>query len=142
MNSIVSRNLKPNKLISVPDDRKWQRHAKEGHLRKAILALVESHHRISFHHLQEKLSPYFPARGHAHLEIRGVVVWIHLSKDLANALAGLIHRRAILLVPGDPDSIYGVSVAEGAFCDFTNFRRLAFCGPTKFGVSRWARHAV
>jgi hypothetical protein len=37
---------------------------------------------------------------------------------------------------------YVVSVAEGAFCDFTNFRRLAFCGPTKFGVSRWARHAV
>ena len=37
---------------------------------------------------------------------------------------------------------YEVFVAEGVFCDFTNFRRLAFCGPTKFGVSRWARHAV
>ena len=35
-----------------------------------------------------------------------------------------------------------VFVAEGMFCDFTKFRRLAFYGPTEFGVSRWARHAV
>jgi hypothetical protein len=43
---------------------------------------------------------------------------------------------------GASGQTYVVSVAEGAFCDFANFRRLAFCGPTKFGVSRWARHAV
>jgi len=35
-----------------------------------------------------------------------------------------------------------VSVAEGMFCDFAKFRRLAFYGPTEFGASRWARHAV
>jgi transposase len=37
---------------------------------------------------------------------------------------------------------YGVFVAEGMFCDFTNFRRLTFCGPAEFGMSRWARPAV
>ena len=35
-----------------------------------------------------------------------------------------------------------VFVAEGTFCDFAKFRRLAFYGPAEFGVSRWARHAV
>ena len=42
----------------------------------------------------------------------------------------------------DPAGRYVVFVAEGMFCDFARCRRLAFCGPTKFGVSRWARHAV
>jgi hypothetical protein len=35
-----------------------------------------------------------------------------------------------------------VFVAEGMFCDFAKFRRLAFYGPTEFIASRWARHAV
>ena len=37
---------------------------------------------------------------------------------------------------------YVVFVAEGMFCDFAKFRRLAFYGPTEFIASRWARHAV
>ena len=55
---------------------------------------------------------------------------------------------------GNPASDYGVRrdgqvldffvvfVAEGAFCEFAIFGWLAFCGPSRFGVSRWARHAV
>ena len=45
---------------------------------------------------------------------------------------------------GDPDVAfyYVVFVAEGTFCDFAKFRRLAFYGPTEFIASRWARHAV
>ena len=38
--------------------------------------------------------------------------------------------------------VYVVIVAEGMFCDFAKFRRLAFYGPTEFSASRWARHAV
>jgi len=38
--------------------------------------------------------------------------------------------------------LYVVFVAEGTFCDFAKFRRLAFYGPTEFIASRWARHAV
>ena len=39
-------------------------------------------------------------------------------------------------------SRYVVSVAEGMYCDFAKFRRLAFYGPTEFSVSSWVRHAV
>jgi len=42
----------------------------------------------------------------------------------------------------DEQWTYVVSVAECTFCDFAKFRRLAFYGPTEFGASRWARHAV
>jgi hypothetical protein len=44
--------------------------------------------------------------------------------------------------PARPGSLYVVFVAEGTFCDFAKFRRLAFYGPTEFIASRWARHAV
>jgi len=40
------------------------------------------------------------------------------------------------------DQTYVVFVAEGTFCEFAIFGQLAFGGPTKFGVSRWAKHAV
>ena len=44
--------------------------------------------------------------------------------------------------PWNPGTRYIVFVAEGTFCDFAKFRRLAFYGPTEFIASRWARHAV
>jgi hypothetical protein len=37
---------------------------------------------------------------------------------------------------------YLVFVAEGTFCDFAKFWRLAFYGPTEFSASRWARCVV
>jgi len=37
---------------------------------------------------------------------------------------------------------YIVFVAEGTFCDFAKFWRLAFYGPTEFSASRWARCVV
>ena len=43
---------------------------------------------------------------------------------------------------GSGTTAYVVFVAEGTFCDFAKFRRLAFYGPTEFIASRWARHAV
>ena len=59
-----------------------------------------------------------------------------------DAFNNLIFRISLSLPGGFSGDCYVVFVAEGTFCDFAKFRRLAFCGPTKFSVSRWARHAV
>ncbi len=64
--------------------------------------------------------------------------------DLCNSY--LTYKKAALasqeITPRTFQEYYVVSVAEGTFCDFVKFRRLAFYGPTELGASRWARHAV
>ena len=55
-------------------------------------------------------------------------------------------KQGMILTPSSGRNLgplaYVVFVAEGTFCDFAKFRRLAFYGPTEFIASRWARHAV
>jgi len=68
------------------------------------------------------------------------IQFMGLLFDLVPPLRHVIWRGARL--PFGRQLYYVVFVAEGTFCDFAKFRRLAFYGPTEFIASRWARHAV
>ena len=85
-------------------DRRWKELADHGQLKAAVVEYVRRHDYVTFPQIQQDFVDFLEANGEQGLALRSdpnVVLWVGMSRELAELLASLIAAKRLYVHPAD-----------------------------------------
>lgn len=92
----------------------WQQLAEHGQSTAAIVEYIRSHDRVPFPQLQQDFAEFMETEGEQGLALRSdpnIVLWVGMSRELAEILAKMINNRRLYLHPTEAEQ-YGEAAAS------------------------------